>query len=203
MAGSSQEVIVVPRNFVLLEELEKGEKGLTDMNVSYGLVRDDDITLSEWLCTILGPPNTAIENRIISIRILCGPQYPQVMPEVQFVSKLNFPFIVRRIPITLCSRCLTASHPLSSALTPCSFVQRTPIPLCRRCLTASHPLSTVVTRMLQLPYPIFHNLHAPAENQPPLIVSTPMACPPRLTFTLKSILFAPHRTEVIHHDFLR
>ncbi|KAL3927951.1 MAG: hypothetical protein SGPRY_002597, partial [Prymnesium sp.] len=63
MAGSSQEVIVVPRNFVLLEELEKGEKGLTDMNVSYGLVRDDDITLSEWLCTILGPPNTAIENQ--------------------------------------------------------------------------------------------------------------------------------------------
>mmetsp|Transcript_17337 Transcript_17337/g.30292 ORF Transcript_17337/g.30292 Transcript_17337/m.30292 type:complete len:144 (-) Transcript_17337:498-929(-) len=93
MAGSSQEVIVVPRNFVLLEELEKVEKGLTDMNVSYGLARDDDVSMSHWLCTILGPPNTAIENRIISIRILCGPQYPQVMPEVQFVSKLNFPFI--------------------------------------------------------------------------------------------------------------
>ena len=95
MAGSSQEVIVVPRNFVLLEELEKGEKGLTDMTVSYGLVRDDDIYMSEWLCTILGPPNTAIENRIVSLKIKCGDSYPSVMPEVQFVTKLNFPFIVR------------------------------------------------------------------------------------------------------------
>jgi len=93
MAGSSQEVIVVPRNFVLLEELEKGEKGLTDMTISYGLKRDDDIFMSEWRCTILGPPNTAIENRIVSLEITCGSDYPSKMPTVQFTSKLNYPFI--------------------------------------------------------------------------------------------------------------
>ena len=54
MGSNSGEVIVVPRNFVLLEELERTEKGLTDMSVSYGLVMSDDITLSEWQCTILG-----------------------------------------------------------------------------------------------------------------------------------------------------
>tara|TARA_B100000795_G_scaffold107363_1_gene79301 strand:- start:675 stop:851 length:177 start_codon:yes stop_codon:yes gene_type:complete len=56
MGSNSGEVIVVPRNFVLLEELERTEKGLTDMSVSYGLVHSDDITLSEWQCTILGAP---------------------------------------------------------------------------------------------------------------------------------------------------
>ena len=38
--------MIVPRNFVLLEELEKTEKGNTDMSTSYGLVQSDDITLS-------------------------------------------------------------------------------------------------------------------------------------------------------------
>ena len=46
---------MVPRNFVLLEELERTEKGLTDMSVSYGLVDSNDVSLSEWQCTILGP----------------------------------------------------------------------------------------------------------------------------------------------------
>ena len=94
MAGSSQEVIVIPRNFALLAELEKGEKGLTDMTVSYGLIKDDDTYMTDWLCTILGPPNTGIENRIVSLKVKCGSDYPNVMPEVQFVTKLNFPFLV-------------------------------------------------------------------------------------------------------------
>lgn len=34
MASSSGETIIVPRNFKLLEELEKAEKGNTDMSVS-------------------------------------------------------------------------------------------------------------------------------------------------------------------------
>jgi len=84
---------VVPRNFHLLEELEKGEKGLTDMSISYGLVNDDDIFMTDWLCTILGPPNTTIENRIVSLKLRCGPDYPAAVPTIQFVTKLNFPFI--------------------------------------------------------------------------------------------------------------
>ena len=72
MASSSGETIVVPRNFVLLEELERTEKGLTDMSVSYGLVDSNDVSLSEWQCTILGPP-AGLKRASKGIRSL-GPQ---------------------------------------------------------------------------------------------------------------------------------
>lgn len=88
--------MIVPRNFVLLEELEKTEKGNTDMSTSYGLVQSDDITLSHWQCTILGPPASAVPDRIISLMLHCGPNYPSQPPHVKFQTKVNFPFVVRR-----------------------------------------------------------------------------------------------------------
>lgn len=111
MASSGGEVVIVPRNFTLLAELEKAEKGGGDMTVSLGLVQADDIYMSDWQCTILGPLNTAVDSRIISLLMHAGKDYPNQPPTVQFQSKVNFPFVVRcgqqlrlQLPAAACCR---------------------------------------------------------------------------------------------------
>lgn len=106
---------IVPRNFRLLEELEKGEKGIGDGSCSYGLEDGDDIMMSNWNGTIIGPGHVSLlwyifhfsiytsdchtisqtvhENRIYSLQITCGPSYPDLRPDVQFLSRVNLPFV--------------------------------------------------------------------------------------------------------------
>jgi len=83
----------VPRNFRLLEELEKGEKGLGAEACSYGLDNGDDLLMSDWNGTILGPPHSVHENRIYSVSIHCGPDYPDTPPEIKFTTKINLPCV--------------------------------------------------------------------------------------------------------------
>lgn len=85
----SGEVVIVPRNFKLLEELEKSEKGLGDMAISFGLVDSGDTFLTEWNGGILGPPGTYHDSRFYQLRIHCPEKYPAVPPEFRFVSRIN------------------------------------------------------------------------------------------------------------------
>lgn len=83
----------VPRNFRLLEELGRGEAGLGDNSCSYGLEDGEDIMMTNWTGTIIGPGHTVHENRIYNLNLTCEDSYPDSPPVVKFLSRVNLPFV--------------------------------------------------------------------------------------------------------------
>jgi len=95
----------VPRNFKLLDELEKAEKGhyeeeialYGNENVGYcsvGLASTDDCaTFTKWNCTIIPQQGQHIGGRIYNLTVVAGPQYPFIPPYIKFVQRVNMPFV--------------------------------------------------------------------------------------------------------------
>ncbi|RLM75010.1 ubiquitin-conjugating enzyme E2 variant 1C-like [Panicum miliaceum] len=89
MGSAASATVVVPRNFRLLEELERGERGIGDGTVSCGMDDGDDIFMRSWTGTIIGPLNSVHEGRIYQLKLFCDKDYPDKPPTVRFHSRIN------------------------------------------------------------------------------------------------------------------
>ena len=95
--ASSGEVVIVRGISGSSEEPRTWRRESADIWVSFGLVDSDDITVA---LAVHNPwaDELPVENRIISLLVHCGNDYPAVRPTVKFQTKVNYPFIVRLSP---------------------------------------------------------------------------------------------------------
>ncbi|KAK2956089.1 putative ubiquitin-conjugating enzyme [Blattamonas nauphoetae] len=85
--------VVVPRNFRLLDELNRVEKGQDiPSTISYGLA-DDNPLLYNWTGMLIPPPSSKHAGYIYNLEIYCGDNYPRVPPVVRFKENVSLPFL--------------------------------------------------------------------------------------------------------------
>merc|ERR1712196_596436 len=93
MAAPSTDVVIVPRNFKLLDEYDaaNGKLGATYIKsphsgmINYGADEtQEDMLLHHWEGILIGPQGTHIGELIYSLKIFVPDNYPQVPPEVSF-----------------------------------------------------------------------------------------------------------------------
>jgi len=47
-----------------------------------------DNTFTNWTCSIYGP-----NERIYSLKVVCGDSYPEIPPKIKFISKINMSYV--------------------------------------------------------------------------------------------------------------
>eukprot|EP00039_Didymoeca_costata_P025450 m.13399 g.13399 ORF g.13399 m.13399 type:complete len:156 (-) comp4845_c1_seq1:109-576(-) len=99
--------IKVPRNFVLLNELEDYEKGGGNGTISVGL-NDWDASLTQWNVGFLAPQQMRFpgdEIVFLNMQIKAGPHYPDKLPEMRFIHKVNLPFVDSKTGLVKPDKC--------------------------------------------------------------------------------------------------
>lgn len=96
---SKQHYYRVPRSIKLMKELDAYEKQSDGKNsnphanfISIGICdplnmerQNYSIQLANWSGTIIGPQNTNLGDRIYTIKVFAGPNYPEAPPDISFV----------------------------------------------------------------------------------------------------------------------
>ena len=84
-----------PRTFKLYEELEGAGKGTWDPTISLGLDDANDQTFTNWNASIyiINGQHGNFDGRFLSLRIVCGENYPEQAPLVSFINKVNLPCV--------------------------------------------------------------------------------------------------------------
>lgn len=87
--NKDKEKIIIPRTFVLIEELEKSEKGGYSPFCSVGIKDFEDIHLRYWNGFIIPSENTVVSGQDIRFKIVCDMDYPDKPPSFELVSSKN------------------------------------------------------------------------------------------------------------------